>query len=501
MQQVQQRELPERISWARAMIFAIGFFLIAAILLGQLPSYIYIQMTGSTLTSLESSSFSLGVICLACFAVIQVIVLLFDPKPVVPPLAITVVGVILAVVGLALSIWSTTTGCSATNQVCNQFFPVAPTSTSAAAVAAASWHPVLGGQVLWFPANVVDLLMLGLVLLGLGVAMVFYSVLALRELRNPDRRDLGTTPGMRWMIVGSILLLVVFLVFYSYSNDSVLGPQLFPSRPFLGTRLVDLSFGIILGAAIFMALGAFALRLHYLMRPVRKRTMPGLYMVGAIGLASLGAVALLAWLVVYPFIDWLRVVPILGPYFVVCAKPYDVPASCAFSQNAASLVCAVVTGNFFVLLMAAVWAWKSHRNVVIIGSAVTIAVIGLTAFLMHTAPNHPTSDQPLVGMMLCGAILVLAAIWTTVARREFAVVGERNLGCIGQWLVVGTCFFVYVAAFALFSIPAFSDETEPNISFAPGGGLNGLNAMTVLIILGLLAAIQFFFLARNRYKV
>ncbi len=46
MQQVQQRELPsERMSWARAMIFAVGFFFVAAILIGQLPSYVYIHVT------------------------------------------------------------------------------------------------------------------------------------------------------------------------------------------------------------------------------------------------------------------------------------------------------------------------------------------------------------------------------------------------------------------------------------------------------------------------
>ncbi|MBA2682492.1 MAG: hypothetical protein H0U76_29380, partial [Ktedonobacteraceae bacterium] len=47
MQRVQAREVPERISWARAMIFGVGFFFIAAILIGQLPSYISLQMTAA----------------------------------------------------------------------------------------------------------------------------------------------------------------------------------------------------------------------------------------------------------------------------------------------------------------------------------------------------------------------------------------------------------------------------------------------------------------------
>src|SRR5690349_19398125 len=86
MQQVtQKRELPERMSWARAMIFAIGFFLLSAILVGQIPGYVYNAMTASSLVEFERGTFSLGLICLACFAVIMVIEFLFDPKPVISP--------------------------------------------------------------------------------------------------------------------------------------------------------------------------------------------------------------------------------------------------------------------------------------------------------------------------------------------------------------------------------------------------------------------------------
>ncbi len=53
MQQVQQQGVPERISWARALIFAVGFFLVAAILIGQLPGYIYLQMTAASLQGME----------------------------------------------------------------------------------------------------------------------------------------------------------------------------------------------------------------------------------------------------------------------------------------------------------------------------------------------------------------------------------------------------------------------------------------------------------------
>ncbi|MBV8695303.1 MAG: hypothetical protein JO183_07440, partial [Ktedonobacteraceae bacterium] len=53
MQQAQQREMPERISWARAMIFGVGFFFLGALLIGQVPGYIYLEMTAASLEGFE----------------------------------------------------------------------------------------------------------------------------------------------------------------------------------------------------------------------------------------------------------------------------------------------------------------------------------------------------------------------------------------------------------------------------------------------------------------
>jgi hypothetical protein len=502
MQQAQQQGAPERISWARAMIFAIGFFLIAAILIGQLPGYIYLQMTSASLQGMEIGALGLGLVCLGGFVIIQVIVLLFDPKPLVPPIIFTGLGTILSLAGLALLLWSTLTGCSVAQPNCNQYFP---TATS-------KWNPLLGGKVLWFQPNAVDFVMIAIVLFVVGVAMIFYSQLAIREQRNPDRRDLGTTPTIRLMIILGSLLLVVFMVFYTYVDVAGLGTQLFPLRPFFGNRLVTLCAGIILAASVFVTAGAFALRLHYLMRPVRKRTMPILYMIGALGLAQLGVILILAWFAVYPLISWMHFWVIggvgVGDYLTVCARKAFIPGSCAFSQEGGYIVDAIVTTNFFAMLMGAIWAWKSHRNVVIVGGVVTAAVVAGATLLIHTAPN-----EILIAMMLAAGMLIVAVVWTTVARREFAVVGENNLGCLGQWLVVGTCFFVYLAAFAFFSIPTFP-EVEPNIPFVGGMAVGPLpaaanqpppivapDAMVVVLLMAILGAIQFYFLTRNRYKV
>jgi hypothetical protein len=477
------------------MIFAVGFFLISAILIGQLPSTIYAYMTASTLSNFEQLCLGVGVVCIASFVVIQVIMLLFDPKPLVPPAIFVVLGPILALGGLALTIWATTTGCLPATRdadgvyqygavACNQYFPSASTSIL----------PLLGGHFLWFQERAVDLSMLGLVTMGVGLAMVFYGSLALGELRNPDRRDLGTTPAIRWLIVGSILLLMLFLFIYNANGFATISSNIYPHNPFYAFKLSQLIISVILGIATIMALWAFALRLHYFMRPIRKKTMSILYAVGALGLAQTGALFIVLWIVAYPLLalihPWTFID--LGHFLTVCTTT-KVPASCSYSQDAGYLVDAIVTTNFFLVAMAAVWAWKSHRNVVVISSVVLIAVMGALALVLHTSGSAWAT-----ALMVCVAILVLAAIMTAVSRREFAVIGEQNLGCLGMWLVVGTCLFIYLAAFAFFSMPNFGDaETPPNIAFKPGVSSD---AFVMFILLGVLAGIQFFFLARNRYK-
>jgi hypothetical protein len=572
MQHTQPRDMLERMSWARAMIFALGFFFLAAILVAQLPSYINFEMTSASLTGLEQGLLALAAVGIGGFIVIQVIVLLFDPKPVVPPAIIVGLGIVFALGGLALLLWAFFTN--------TQYFPGPGVSL----------FPLLGGKLLWLQDAAIDFIMIGAVILGIGLAMVFYGTLALGELRSPDRSDPGTTLGVQVMLTIAIVLLALFAIFYTFVSDQGLaaiiaknpgnaqavieaGITVFllllaiftaylglvrrqssrsqnsrVSRVLYGVaalssflivlywllrftgildsviasmatafaqqdvgtiqRVIDAILSIVLGTAVFLALGAFALRLHYLMRPVRKRTMNILYVVG-ITLAQVGVVFLLAWLLVYPVVAWVHTWSFigLGDYLTLCAKKTVIPGSCAFTQQAGYIVDAAITTNTFVLLMAAVWLWKGRRNLVIVSGVTITAVLGLATLLTHM---HP--DELLVAMVLTGAILTLAVIWTSVARREFAVVGEQNLGCLGQWLVVGTCLLLYLAAFALFSLPGFR-ETNPNIPFVPGKVIPAPpppgqpvtpgtpDAMVMLLIMGILAGIQFYFLVRNRYKV
>ncbi|HEY7416042.1 MAG TPA: hypothetical protein VH593_12665, partial [Ktedonobacteraceae bacterium] len=505
MQQAQRREQSEQMSWARALIFGIGFFFITAILIGQLPGIIYFKMTEANLAEFERTCAALAVVGIGGFIIVQVIVLLFDPKPLVPPAIFTGMGAILSVGGLALAIWSTVTGCTPANPLCNQYFPIADPNHRV-------WS-LLGGQFLWFQANAIDLAMLGIGILAVGLAMIFYSVLALREQRNPDRRDLGATPAISAMIIGATLLLAIFLVLYQLFDISGLAAAMFPGHPFYGQRLLTLGATIILGAAIFLATAAVLLRLHYLMRPVRKNTMSTLYIVGAIGLAQTGVIALIAWAAVYPLLAWMHNWTFIGlnNYLTICALQSDIPGSCTFSQQAGYIVDAIITTNLLVLLFAAAVVWKSRRNLVVIASIMTIVILAGMTFMLHTAP-----DQIIVALTLSVGILVLATVLALVARREIAIIGENKLGCIGQWLVMGTCLFVYIGAFAFFSMPVFDNDTEQNIPFVPGLSVAAPNAATstsatqttlpaadgliALTVMAILVLLQFYFLIRNRYK-
>ena len=485
MQQAQQRTngsvapaQTERISWARAMIFAAGYFFLAALLIGQIPGYINLAMTASSLVGFEQGFLAMAVVCLAGFIVIQVVVMLFDPKPVIPPIVLSVLGVPIAVAGLAVILWASYTN--------NQYFPAQNVA----------WFPLLGGNVLWFPPLSFDLIMLGAAIMGVGIILVFFSILALREQRNPDRSDAGTTPAIRVLISFGITFLIVYMLFYM-----LVGPQNFAMSHGLSLAVVNTIYNVFLGIAVLCTLGAFALRFHYLLRPVRKRTMSGLYLVG-IGLAQVGVIFLLAWFLVYPAIAWIHTWTFvgLGSYLTICGRATAVPQSCSFSQQAGYIINAAVTSSFFVLFMAAIAVWKSKRNLVVVSCLTITAVIAMATLLVHM---HP--DEIFIAELLTGGMLVLAVIWTSVARREFAVVGERNLGCVGQWLVVGTSLFIYIASFAFFSIPGFR-ETEPNIPSTPGTGFNngisgGAHAVVVFFVIGILAAIQFYFLVRNRYRV
>src|SRR2546423_15578458 len=95
----------------------------------------------------------------------------------------------------------------------------------------------------------------------------------------------------------------------------------------------------------------------------------------------------------------------LGDWLTVCGKKSAIPQSCTFSQQAGYIIDAVITTNFLILMLAAVWFWRPHRNLVVMGSVLTTGILGLAAFLVKTGP-----DLALGGLLRCVCVLVLAPV-------------------------------------------------------------------------------------------
>src|SRR5258707_3344042 len=236
MQQA-QREAGERISWARALIFAVGFFFLAALLVGQIPSFVNSEMTSSSLVGMEQGLLALAFVCLGGFLIVQALAMLFDPKPVVPPIIFVGLGGILAIVGTVLIFWAIVTG--------NQTIPSVTTNVSS----------LLGGRFLWFPAGSVDLVALGTIILFVGVAWAFYGILAIGEQGNPDRRDRGATPLVRFLLVAGTILLIAFTQLFAFVSPDGLAKVINQAVGGTGGLFwVHTVHNLMLGLAIFCTL-------------------------------------------------------------------------------------------------------------------------------------------------------------------------------------------------------------------------------------------------------
>ena len=94
------REHEKPMSWARAIVIAVGFFFVTAILLGQIPSFVFVVSTLSTLTRMEQSFLAMGLLALGIGLICFTVSFLYDVKPVLPWPLFFVGGAALAVIGL-----------------------------------------------------------------------------------------------------------------------------------------------------------------------------------------------------------------------------------------------------------------------------------------------------------------------------------------------------------------------------------------------------------------
>ncbi|HKD77088.1 MAG TPA: hypothetical protein VKB76_16400, partial [Ktedonobacterales bacterium] len=229
----------------------------------------------------------------------------------------------------------------------------------------------------------------------------------------------------------------------------------------------------------------------------RQRFMPANYLHAVNLLASIAIPLLVLFVVLYPLVYWLAVpsgIVLSQNYFVQCAVKTNIPGSCTFTANMGYIVAAIVSSQFFVFILAAGYLWNRNPAFVRLGTVYAFAFASLAVVATHTV--DPT--QTPIALSIAVGVAILGLIWTVATQREFvpAQQDSRALGCTGQWLVVGTLLFVYLAGFAFLSYPQFL-ETEANLIIAPGGHTVH-DAYWAMLLMGALAGIHFGFLTRRQ---
>jgi hypothetical protein len=461
------REHEKPMSWARSIVIATGFFFIAAILIGQIPSYVFTVSTLATLTSFEQGFLALGLLSLGMGLVALEISFLYDPKPLIPWPLFAVAGLGVGAVG-AIVLFLASTG------TVPQFLPTAQDGYYITSF--------------WFQPNSIDLISVGLVALLTGLGMFFVAIL------NPwvlSGRAMGPARDLlvRVCITAAIGIAALYLFLFTFA------PTIFQPGP----KDPPNPFGNVL---LFIGLGFALLGLIIWLLPVmthnRQQFMPGVYLSGVVGLIGLVAIPLLlAWFFVYPLVYGIHQID-TNQFWVQCSQAKHIPASCTFSPFTGYIICAAVFGGAFTLMLVAHYFWSTRRNTVVIGGVFALVWLGLAASVVHTFYTPDLATQVSTGLLTALSISILAFIYTWATQREFAPTRAQALGCVGQWLVLGTLLLVLLFGYGLLSVPKFF-ELESGLAFFYVPGVGGLHdAFWVLLLMGGLALWQLALLIRSR---
>jgi len=481
------REHEKPMSWARAMLIAIGFFFVAAIFLGMIPSYVFTVSTSATVATFEQTFLTLGLLSLGMGLMSLEISFLYDPRPLIPWPLFALVGAGLAAIGAAVLLmvyigpFSTIPGTNMSGWP--QIFPdngylIAP---------------------IWFQASSIDLGGVGTVALLTGVGM--FAVAAL----NPwvlSGRAFGPTRDLavRFCIGLAVVLITLYLALLTFVPAALHPTGIDPNTHAL--KIVGSAYAwgnVMLFLGLLTALLGVAVWLLPVMTANRQQFMPAVYFHGVINLIGQVAIPLLlAWVVVYPLLYVIHQVD-SGQFWVQCSQKTKIPASCSFTQFSGYIICAIVFQALFTMLILGVYFWSTRRNTVVLGGTVALLWLGLAAMVLHTGYSPLT--QPPTGIMIAIVVIVLAFIFTWATQREFAPTRVAPLGCTGQWLVLGTLLLVFLFGFAFFSIPQFFElESGLALFFQPGaGGLH--DALWGALLMGLLALLQFGILMRRGHPM
>lgn len=455
------REYEKPMSWPRAIVIAVGFFFVAALLLGQVPSYVFTVSTLSTLQRFEQGFLDLGLLALGMGLLCFELSFLYDPRPLLPWPLFALAGLAIAAAGGFLD----------------------------AMVAFGGWNEFLPSRGYlfnenWFQANSIDLVSVGMIALFTGLGMFVFAVLVPFTLSGRlvgPMRDLL----VRVSLGAAIAIAAVWGLIYTFWPTAVL-PQ-GGLRGALGN--------VILFAALGLALFALQLWLLPVMTANRQQFMPAVYLHGVVGLIGMVAVPLLIlWAIVYPVVALIRSVD-TEQFWVQCAQRTVIPGSCTFTPFTGYIISAIVFTNLFAILVAGLYFWSTRRNTVVLGATIAIIFLALAVTVIHV-------DDPVQlprGLVMAIGIAVLAFFFTWATQREFAPTSPQQLGCTGQWLVLGTLLLFFLLGFAFFSLPQFF-ELESGLAFFYQPGRTGLHdAFWITLLMGGFAAYQLVVLIRRRY--
>lgn len=484
------REHEKPMSWARAVLLATGFFFATAILVGQLPGYIFTISTLSTLARFEQGMLDLGLIALGLGVLCFEVALLYDPKPIlslfVPVFALA--GVVVAVIGGYL-IYQVYVGVYATNIFgqpgWSEFLPDTIQRNGHAVTWPAANQPYLFHPA-WFQLQSIDLSAVGLIALVVGLGMLGFAVL------NPivlSGRFVGPLRDLlvRFSIGLSIVIVALYLSIYTFT------PTTFEVKNAKNTLEPGPVGNVLLFVALLLAIFALQLWLLPVMVANRSRFMPATYLHGVVGLiGNVAAPLLLAWVVIYPLVNLVHSAD-SQQFWVQCSQKTNIPGSCTLTPFTGYIICALAFGMPFTLLLAGLYFWSTRRDMVVLGGTIGILFLSLALLLVHV--DDPV-QLPLMLVVATG-IAILAFIWTWGTQREFAPTAAQQLGCTGQWLVLGTLTLLFLFGFAAFSLPGYFESESLALFYVPGHNLLH-DAFWAILLMGGLAAFQLALLIRRR---
>ena len=481
---VREREHEKPMSWARAILIATGFFFVAAILVGQLPSYVFNVSVLSTLTRWEQGTLDLALVALALGILCFEVAMLYDPRPLIPWPLFALVGAAISVVG-AFFMYQVRIGLGATNIMGNpgwgEFLPEQVNQggnvTYWPSGTAYLFHPA------WFQLNSIDIASVGMIALVFGIGMLSFAVLNPFALTGKLAGPLSALL-VRFSLGLSIVIVAIYLTVFTFNGKFT---SLTNAQP-LGD-----AGNVLLFIALLLAMFALQLWLLPIMIANRQRFMPATYLHGVVGLIGNVAVPLLViWAVTYPIVNLIHGAD-PNQIWVQCSRKVAIPESCTFTPFTGYIICTIVFSLTFGLLMAGLYFWSTRRDTIVLGCTIGLIYVGLAVTVIHV-------DDPVqlpLGLIVATSIAIVAFVFTWSTQREFAPTPPAQLGCTGQWLVLGTLMLIYLFGFAVFSLPNFFEVEALALFYQPGkGGLH--DAFWALLLMGGFASYQFTVLVRRK---